>query len=286
MNTVSRSKAFGGFQSVHTHRSTACQCDMTFAVYLPPRAEQSPVPVLWYLSGLTCTHQNVMDKGEYRRAASELGVAVICPDTSPRGGDVPDEPDNWRFGQGAGFYLDATEPPFTRNYNMQSYILDELTALVGEQFPVDLGRQGVFGHSMGGHGAITFALKNPSRFRSVSAFAPIVHPTTADWSRPALEKYLGPDEAAWRACDTVSLIEDGFRVEELLVDQGTADPFLQNGLQSWLLSEACARASIPLTLTMRDGYDHSYNFISTFMAEHVAWHAQRLVSARGAEDVY
>jgi len=272
---VSSSKSFGGVQSVYTHASEACACDMTFALYLPPQAQAGKVPVLWYLSGLTCTHQNVMDKGEYRRAAAEYGVAIVCPDTSPRGADVPDEKDNWQFGQGAGFYLDATQPPYDRNYRMQRYVLEELPSLLADQ-PVDLGRQGIFGHSMGGHGALTFALKNPGRFRSVSAFAPIVQPSTADWSRPAFQKYLGSDARAWRACDATSLIEDGHRVDELLVDQGTADSFLQNGLRPWLLEEACRKASIPLTLNMREGYDHSYFFISTFMAEHIAWHAARL----------
>ena len=250
---------------------------MTFAVYLPPQAATGKVPVLWYLSGLTCTHQNVMDKGEYRRAASELGVAIVCPDTSPRGSDVPDEKDNWQFGLGAGFYLDATQTPFDRNYRMQSYVLTELPSVVATHFPaIDLERQSIFGHSMGGHGAITLALKNPGLFRSVSAFAPIVHPSTADWSRPAFAKYLGADERAWRAYDTVSLIEDGKRVKELLVDQGTADSFLENGLRPWLLTEAVKGTGIELTLNMREGYDHSYHFISTFMADHIAWHTARL----------
>lgn len=276
MKQISASKAFGGIQHVYSHPSEACQCDMTFAIYLPPEAERKKVPLLWYLSGLTCTHQNVMDKGEYRRAASEFGVAVICPDTSPRGADVPDEKDNWQFGQGAGFYLDATQAPFSKHYNMQRYILSELTDLVGEAFPVDLDRQGIFGHSMGGHGALTFALKNPQRFRSVSAFAPIVQPSTADWSRPAFEKYLGADEAGWRLYDTVSLIEDGARVDGILVDQGDADQFLDGGLRPWLLRDACQAAGIPLSLNMRAGYDHSYNFISTFMADHIAWHSECL----------
>lgn len=276
MKTVSSSRSFGGTQTVHVHPSSTCGCDMTFALYLPPQAAQGRVPLLWYLSGLTCTHQNVMDKGEYRRAASELGVAIICPDTSPRGADVPDEKDNWQFGQGAGFYVDATQAPYDRHYRMQSYLLDELPKLVAEIAPVDMDRQGIFGHSMGGHGAITLALKNPGRFRSVSAFAPIVHPSAADWSRPAFQKYLGHDEAAWRAYDAVSLIEDGHRLPELLVDQGTADQFLQEGLKPWLLEEACRKAGIALTLNMREGYDHSYFFISTFMAGQIAWHAQRL----------
>jgi S-formylglutathione hydrolase len=276
MKQVSASRAFDGVQYVYTHASTACRCDMTFAIYLPPQAKSGKVPLLWYLSGLTCTHQNVMDKGEYRRAASELGIAVICPDTSPRGDDVPDEKDNWQFGKGAGFYLDATEQPFATNYNMATHVGAELPALVAGEFPVDMARQGITGHSMGGHGALTLALKNPERFRSVSAFAPIVHPTTADWSRPAFEKYLGSEGSVWRQYDAVDLIEDGARVKEILVDQGSADPFLEKGLQPWLLAETCRKAGIPLTLNMREGYDHSYNFISTFMPGHVAWHAARL----------
>jgi S-formylglutathione hydrolase len=276
MKQVSASRAFDGVQYVYTHASAACRCDMTFAIYLPPQAESGKVPLLWYLSGLTCTHQNAMDKGEYRRAAAALGIAILCPDTSPRGDDIPDEKDNWQFGKGAGFYLDATEQPFAANYNMATYIGMELPTLVAAEFPVDMTRQGISGHSMGGHGALTLALKNPARFRSVSAFAPIVHPTTADWSRPAFGKYLGADESAWRQYDAVDLIEDGARLQEILVDQGSADPFLEKGLQPRLLAEACGKAGIPLTLNMREGYDHSYNFISTFMADHVAWHAARL----------
>lgn len=276
METVSIAKSFGGTQGVYRHRSDACHCDMTFAVFLPPQAKDGPVPVLWYLSGLTCTHQNVMDKGEYRRMASELGVAIICPDTSPRGENVPDEKENWQFGSGAGFYLDATRAPYAENYRMATYIAEELPALVAANFPVDMQRQSIFGHSMGGHGAITLALKYPGRFKSVSAFAPIARPMVAGWSRPAFEKYLGSDEMAWRAYDSVALIEDGYRLPELLVDQGKADSFLDDGLRPWLLEEACEKAGIPLTLNMRDGYDHSYFFISTFMADHIAWHAERL----------
>jgi S-formylglutathione hydrolase len=276
MELLSNSKAFGGSQRVFRHESAACSCPMSFAIFLPPQIEDGPVPVLWYLSGLTCTHQNVVDKGEYRAAAAANGIAIVCPDTSPRGEGIPDEPDNWQFGSGAGFYLDATQEPYARNYRMESYILDELTEIVAHNFPVDMTRQGIFGHSMGGHGAITLALKNPERFRSVSAFAPITQPSTAGWSRPAFEKYLGPDEAAWRGHDSTALIEDGHRLKELLVDQGTADGFLDEGLRPWLLQAACEKAGIPIELTMREGYDHSYNFVSTFMAQHVSWHAQRL----------
>ncbi|MDE1566963.1 S-formylglutathione hydrolase [Aquabacter sp. P-9] len=276
METVSTAKSHGGVQGVYRHASAATGTPMTFAVFVPPQAAAGPVPVLWYLSGLTCTHANVMEKGEYRAAAAALGLMVVCPDTSPRGPGVPDEPDNWQFGSGAGFYVDATQAPYAANYRMASYVLDELPRLVAEAFPADMQRQGIFGHSMGGHGALTAALKHPGRFRSCSAFAPIVEPSTADWSRPALEKYLGADPAAWRAYDAVALIEDGHRVPELLVDQGTADPFLETGLRPQLLAAACKKAGIPLTLNLREGYDHSYFFISTFMADHLAWHAERL----------
>ena len=276
MKTLSTAKSFGGVQGVYSHMSEVCACDMTFAVYVPPQAKDGPCPVLWYLSGLTCTHANVMDKGEYRRLAAELGMIVVCPDTSPRGDDVPDESDNWQFGKGAGFYVDATQAPFAKNYRMYSYITQELPALIAANFPADMDRQGITGHSMGGHGALTIALKNPERFRSASAFAPIVAPSGAGWSRPAFEKYLGTDEANWRQYDACALIEDGARFPEFLIDQGKADGFLEDGLRPWLLEEACKDKDIALTLNMRDGYDHSYFFISTFMDEHLRWHAQRL----------
>lgn len=276
MQTVSTTKAFGGVQGVYSHESAECACTMTFSVFVPPQAAARRCPVLWYLSGLTCTHANVTDKGEYRRMAAELGLIVVCPDTSPRGEDVPDEPDNWQFGKGAGFYVDATEPPYSTNYRMYSYITRELPQLVAANFPVDMTRQGIFGHSMGGHGALTIALKNPDRYRSCSAFAPIVQPTTADWSRPALQKYLGEDQAAWRACDATALIEDGSYFSEFLIDQGSADSFLADGLRPWLLATVCDNAGIPLTLRQQEGYDHSYSFVATFMDDHLRWHAERL----------
>ncbi len=277
MKQISAATCFEGTQYVFSHASEACHCDMTFAIFMPPQAAIRKVPILWYLSGLTCTHQNVMDKGEYRRMAAELGLAIVCPDTSPRGDDVRDEKDNWQFGQGAGFYLDATQAPYSHNYNMQHYILEELPRLLADtELALDFEKQGIFGHSMGGHGAITLALKNPERYRSVSAFAPIAQPSTADWSRPAFEKYLGSDPDKWRSYDATCLIEDGFRIRELLVDQGTKDSFLDNGLRPWLLKEACSRSGIDLTLNMREGYDHSYFFISTFMNDHLKWHAARL----------
>ena len=277
MKTVSTAKSFGGVQGVYTHTSEVCACDMTFAVFVPPQAKDgNKVPVLWYLSGLTCTHANVMEKGEYRRMAAELGLIIVCPDTSPRGDDVADEPDNWQFGKGAGFYVDATQAPYSRHYRMYSYVTKELPALIAEEFPADMSRQGIFGHSMGGHGALTIALKHPDRFKSCSAFAPIVEPSTAGWSKPALEKYLGADQTAWREYDTVALIKDGKRFPEFLVDQGTADGFLNEGLRPWLLEDAVKGTDIRLTLRMQEGYDHSYYFISTFMDDHLRWHAERL----------
>jgi S-formylglutathione hydrolase len=276
MEIVSTNKSHGGVQGVYRHDSRETKCPMTFSVFTPPQAAHGKVPVLWYLSGLTCSHANVTEKGEFRAAAARHGVIIVAPDTSPRGADVPDEPDNWQFGSGAGFYVDATQAPFAKNYRMYSYIAQELPELIAAQFPADMSRQGIFGHSMGGHGAFTIALKHPDRFKSCSAFAPITQPSTAGWSRPALEKYLGPDEKSWRAYDTTLLIADGARFKDFLVDQGTADSFLQEGLRPWLLEEACAKAGIPLTLNMREGYDHSYYFISTFMADHIAWHAARL----------
>jgi S-formylglutathione hydrolase len=252
---------------------------MTFAVYVPPHGAGQKLPVLWYLSGLTCTHANVMEKGEYRQAAAELGVIIVCPDTSPRGEGVADVPDDWKLGCGAGFYVDATEAPWSAHYRMYSYVTAELPALVAASFPMaDMTRQGIFGHSMGGHGALVAALRTPGRYRSCSAFAPIVNPMTAAWSRPALTAYLGSDEAAWRRWDAVALIEDGACLPGLLVDQGSADSFLADGLRPWLLAEACEAAAMPLTLRMQEGYDHSYYFISSFMADHVAWHAAILTA--------
>lgn len=276
MKILSQAMAFGGMQGVYAHDSDACQCEMTFAVYVPPKAILEPCPVLWYLSGLTCSYANVMEKGEYRRMASELGLIIICPDTSPRGSDVPDELTNWQMGKGAGFYLDAIEPLWSTNFNMYSYVTQELPHLVSEHFRIDMSRQGVFGHSMGGHGALTIALKNPDRYKSCSAFAPIVSPMTADWSIGAFEKYLGPDPAKWRAYDACALIEDGARFDAFLIDQGKADGFLETGLRPWLLEEAVKGTGMELVLRMHERYDHSYYFISTFMDDHLKWHAERL----------
>ncbi|WP_242140946.1 S-formylglutathione hydrolase [Sphingomonas sp. TREG-RG-20F-R18-01] len=274
---VSTCRAHGGEQLVVRHQSVATGTAMTFSIYLPPRAHGTLLPVVWYLSGLTCTHANVTDKGEFRRACAKLGLAFVAPDTSPRGADVPDDPDGvYDFGLGVGFYVDATEPPYSANYRMWSYLVEELPRLVAAEFPIDLGRQGITGHSMGGHGALTIGLANPGRYRSVSAFAPIVAPSKVPWGRKALAGYLGDDLSAWRRHDAVALIEDGARVPAILVDQGEADQFLTDQLRPELLSAACEAAGIDLTLRMQPGYDHSYGFISTFMTDHLVWHAERL----------
>lgn len=277
LETISEVRSHGGTQGVYKHASTATGTDMVFSVFVPDHAPGSKLPVLWYLSGLTCTHANVTEKGEFRAACAEHGMIFVAPDTSPRGEGVPDDAEGgWDFGLGAGFYVDATEQPWSPHYNMWSYVTAELPALIAEAFPVDMARQGITGHSMGGHGALTVALRHPDRFRSVSAFAPIVAPGQVPWGKKALSHYLGGDRAAWRAHDAVILIEDGARVDELLVDIGTADPFFERELKPELLEQACADGGIALTLNRREGYDHSYYFISTFMADHVRWHAQRM----------
>ena len=276
LEIVSEAKSHGGRQLVVRHASAATSTDMIFSIFLPPLAERGGrLPVVWYLSGLTCTHANVTEKGEYRAGCAEHGLIFIAPDTSPRGDGVPDG-EGYDFGQGAGFYVDATEEPWATNYRMWSYVTGELPALVEAEFPVDMTLQGIMGHSMGGHGALTVALRNPERFRSVSAFAPIVAPSQVPWGQKALAGYLGDDRAAWRRHDAVALIEDGARLPELLVDVGDADPFIEKELRPELLEAPCAAAGIPLTLRIQPGYDHSYYFISTFMADHIAWHAERL----------
>jgi S-formylglutathione hydrolase len=278
VDTLSVARAHGGTQHVVKHASRETGTSMTFSVYLPPQAhEGTACPVVWYLSGLTCTHANVTEKGEYRRACAELGLIFVAADTSPRGEGVPDDP-AYDFGQGAGFYVDATEEPYARNYRMYSYVAAELPDLVASLFPADLNRQAITGHSMGGHGALTIALKNPGRYRSVSAFAPIVAPSRVPWGEKALSRYLGADRTAWLSHDAVCLIETGAQVPEILVDQGEADTFLERELRPELLRTACREAGIDLTLRMQPGYDHSYYFISTFMDDHLRWHAERLKS--------
>jgi S-formylglutathione hydrolase len=277
LETISTNRAFGGVQGVYKHASSSTGTDMTFSVYVPPHVEGAKLPVVWYLSGLTCSHANVTEKGEFRRACAELGLIFVAPDTSPRGEGVPDDPAGaYDFGLGAGFYVDATEAPFAQHYRMWSYITEELPALIAGEFPADMDRQSIMGHSMGGHGALTIGLTFPDRYRSVSAFAPIVAPGQVPWGHKALGGYLGDDRAAWRRHDAVALIEDGARVKDLLVDQGDADGFLAEQLKPSLLAAACTDARIPLTLRLQPGYDHSYYFISTFMEDHLRWHAERL----------
>ncbi len=275
--TVSQSRCFGGTQFVYRHASRETGTPMRLAVFVPPQAENGKVPVVWFLSGLTCTEENFTVKAGVQRVAAELGLILIAPDTSPRGEGVPDDPEGaYDLGLGAGFYLDATEAPWARHYRMRSYLERELPGLVAENLPADMARQGITGHSMGGHGALTLALRDPGRFKAVSAFAPIASPMHCPWGEKALTHYIGPDRAAWRAYDACALIEDGARLPDLLVDQGTADGFLDSQLKPQLLEEACARAGQPLTLRMQDGYDHSYFFIATFMEDHLRWHAERL----------
>lgn len=275
--TISTNHSHGGTQGVYKHASSSTGTDMTFSVFVPDHAPGTKLPVVWYLSGLTCTHANVTEKGEYRAACAEHGLIFVAPDTSPRGEGVPDDAEGaYDFGLGAGFYVDATQAPFDQHYQMRSYIEQELPALIAEQFPADMAAQGIMGHSMGGHGALTISLRNPGRFRATSAFAPIVAPLDCPWGHKALGGYLGEDRAAWGEYDACALIAGGARLPDLLVDQGEADNFLADQLKTHLLKEACAAAGQKATIRMQPGYDHSYYFISTFMAEHLAWHAARL----------
>jgi S-formylglutathione hydrolase len=276
VKTISESRCFDGVQGVYSHEAHETKCTMRFALYMPPGVT-SPVPALFWLSGLTCTEENFTVKAGAQRVAAELGMALVVPDTSPRGVDIPGDRDSYDFGVGAGFYVDATQPPWSTHYRMYSYVSRELPALIGAHFPVDLARVGISGHSMGGHGALTIALRNPDRFRSVSAFAPIASPMRAPWGIKAFTGYLGSDQAAWRDYDATALLESrGWRGPALLVDQGTADPFLATQLQPALLEEASRKAGVAFELRMREGYDHSYYFIATFIEEHLRFHARCL----------
>ena len=274
METLSENRCFGGVQGVYRHASEACACDMTFGLFLPEEAQDGPVPVLWYLSGLTCTHENAMTKAGAQQWAAEQGIALCFPDTSPRGEDVADD-DSYDLGKGAGFYLNATQDPWSRHYRMWDYVADELPALLTANFAVDPDRQSITGHSMGGHGALTLAMSLPGRYRSVSAFSPICNPTGGDWGRKQFAAYLGPDETAWKAHDASLLMaEKGFD-GPLLIDTGTADNFLDL-LRPEALAEAAAKRRQPVQFRMHTGYDHSYFFVSSFMEDHVAFHAEAL----------
>jgi len=279
LTTVSEQKAFGGTQGVYTHQSAETSCEMEFSLFLPPAAEHGPVPVLYYLSGLTCTQENVTTKGGFQRYAAEHGIAVVCPDTSPRGAGYEGEDDDYDFGTGAGFYVDATEAPWSGMYRMYSYVTSELPKVVGDNFTIDISRAGIFGHSMGGHGALTIALKNPDWYRSVSAFAPIVAPMHCPWGNKALAEYLGDDRESWRAYDATDLIKSGHKFDgTILIDQGTADNFLDLQLKPQLFVEACQANGQAVKLRMQEGYDHSYYLMATFMADHIEHHAKSLLS--------
>jgi len=277
IKAVTQNLCFGGVQSVYTHQSRETGCTMRFGVYLPPQAKSQRVPILYWLSGLTCTEENFIVKAGAQRIAAALGLAIVVPDTSPRGLAIPGEGDSYDFGLGAGFYVDATEAPWSRGYRMYSYITKELRADVGAASPVDAARAAIFGHSMGGHGALTIALKNPHDYKSVSAFAPIASSMRCPWGEKALTGYLGNDRTRWREYDATALIEDRrWTGPPILVDQGTNDPFLESQLKPELLRAACRDFGVPLELRLQDGYDHSYFFIATFIEDHLRFHAQYL----------
>jgi S-formylglutathione hydrolase len=274
MEQIGANRCFGGQQLRYRHSSKVLDCDMTFSVFLPPQAESENVPVVYWLSGLTCTDENFVAKAGAQRYAAELGLAIVAPDTSPRGEGVPDDPEGaWDFGLGAGFYVNATQEPWRRHYRMYDYMVDELPALINAGFPVDGSRAGISGHSMGGHGALIIALKNPGRFRSATAFAPICSPLNCPWGEKALGNYLGPDRDAWREYDTTALLAGASEQLPVLVDQGDADNFLEEQLKTHLLEQASIEAGYPMTIRMQAGYDHSYFFISSFIGEHLAFHA-------------
>lgn len=277
ITTVSQNKCFGGIQGVYSHESNETGCVMRFGVFLPPQAQSGRVPVLYWLSGLTCTEENFIIKAGAQRVAAELGLAIVVPDTSPRGLNLPGEAESYDFGLGAGFYVDATEAPWSQGYRMYSYLTQELRWLVASSFPVDPARVGVFGHSMGGHGALTIALKNPRYYKSVSAFAPICSPMRCPWGEKALMGYLGTERTRWREYDATALIEErGWNGPTLLVDQGTKDQFLESQLKPELLKETCERAGVSLNLRLQEDYDHSYFFIASFIEDHLRFHALNL----------
>jgi S-formylglutathione hydrolase len=277
MEQIGANQCFGGRQLRYSHASQVLGCAMNFSIYLPPQAEQGKVPALYWLSGLTCTDENFVTKAGAQRYAAEHGIAVITPDTSPRGEGVPDDPEGaYDFGLGAGFYVNATQAPWSQHYRMYDYITAELPALIAAEFPVDASRTGISGHSMGGHGALTIALKNPGQFKSVSAFSPICAPISCPWGEKALGNYLGDDRQAWREYDTCALLATAAERLPVLVDQGDADNFLQEQLHTGMLQQASVEADYPMTIRMQPGYDHSYFFIASFIGEHLAFHAANL----------
>lgn len=277
MKQTEHIKEFGGYLNRYTHDSVSCGCEMTFSVYLPPQAQTQQVPALYWLSGLTCTDDNVRVKAGAQRYAAEHGLALVMPDTSPRGEDVADDPERYDLGKGAGFYVNASQEPWASHYRMYDYVTEELPELLESSLPLQSGRKSISGHSMGGHGALICALKNPEAYRSVSAFSPICHPMACAWGQGCFGAYLGDDRERWSPYDAVELINAGARLPGILVDQGTADEFLDEGqLLPETLEAACERAAIPLQLRRQSGYDHSYHFIATFIGEHMAYHAEAL----------
>jgi S-formylglutathione hydrolase len=275
MEPVSANRSFGGWLRRYRHRSELLDCDMTFGVYLPPQAESGPVPALWWLSGLTCTDENFMQKAGAQRVAAELGLAIVCPDTSPRGTDLPGEHDDWDFGSGAGFYVNATQEPWRRHYRMYDYVTRELPALVEAELPIT-GERAVSGHSMGGHGALLCALRDPDRYRSVSAFSPICHPSDCQWGIKAFSRYLGEDRNDWREWDATQLVTRVEQQHPILVDQGEEDEFLGDQLKPGSLEQACICTHHPLEIRMRPGYDHSYYFVASFIEDHLRYHGEHL----------
>jgi len=279
LELISQHRCFGGWQRYYRHESAQIGLPMRFSVYLPPQAEQGPVPVLFYLAGLTCTEETFMIKAGAQRLAAELGVMLVAPDTSPRGANVPGEDENWDLGTGAGFYVDATTPAWRTHYRMYSYLTEELHAIVtGGALPGDASRTGIFGHSMGGHGALVLALRNPAKFRSVSAFAPIAAPSQCPWGKKAFGAYLGADVQDWAAYDASALMRQARQPFPggILIDQGESDQFLAEQLYPEVFEQACAAAGQPLTLRRHEGYDHGYYFISTFIEDHIRFHVERL----------
>ncbi|MDR2011736.1 MAG: S-formylglutathione hydrolase [Rhodanobacter sp.] len=276
MEKISEQRSFGGVQGFYRHASVACNGPMRFTVYQPPQAKLDRVPVLFWLSGLTCTEENFTVKAGAQRVAAEFGLIVVAPDTSPRSTGIPGEADDWQFGAGAGFYLDATAEPWSKHFNMYTYCSRELPELVAEHFPIDTRRMGIFGHSMGGHGALTIAFKHSDRFRSVSAFAPIVAPMQVRWGENAFPRFLGPDRETWKQYDATELVQQKTFPGTILIDQGDQDPFLNDMLRPEIFATACEKAGQSLSLRMQSGYDHSYYFISTFIEDHLCHHAMYL----------
>ena len=277
LEQIGSNQSFGGQQLRYKHQSSVLNCEMTFSIYLPPQAEKGPVPVLYWLSGLTCNDENFVQKAGAQQHAAEHGIAIVCPDTSPRGDGVADDPEGaYDMGLGAGFYVNATQQPWADHYQMYSYITDELPALINGEFPVDSQRASISGHSMGGHGALTIALKNPGQYKSVSAFSPIVSPLSCPWGDKVLSNYLGDDRETWAQYDSVELVKSATDHLPVLVDQGDSDNFLVEQLKTELLISAAEKADYPMQIRMQPNYDHSYFFIATFIGEHIAFHARAL----------